>query len=159
MAWDAAKHVPSTLAGAARVAGSVLAPGPWFRRPGTLAVLEKRRGGWLYRAVLITRAWPGHPLDRLLPVVGPDDRRALLDALGRYVREIHAAGFRDRNMDLRNLLAGRAEQGGWQIAKIDSPRFRIVAPGTQTDRAVRYDRRRLAASLREVGIEPESAPV
>lgn len=119
-----------------------------FDAPEPVAVLEKRRGGFLYRAVLITRAWPGHPLHRLLPVVGQADRLALLDAVRRYVTGLHAAGFRDRNLDLRNLLARRSDAGEWVVAKIDSPRFKITSAGRRSDRAARSDLRRLDESLR-----------
>ncbi len=118
-----------------------------FAAPEPMGVWEKRRWGWLHRAVLITRAWPGHPLHRLLPVIGAADRNALLEELRRFLSEVHAAGFRDGNMDLRNLLARRTEQGIWQVCKIDSPRYRITAAGPQTDRAVRRDLRRLTSSL------------
>ena len=122
-----------------------------FAAPEPLGVWEKRRWGWLHRAVLITQAWPGQPLHRLLPVMGIADRDALLEELRRFLSEVHAAGFRDGNMDLRNLLARRTDRGVWQVCKIDSPRSRVISPGPQTDRAARRDRLQLTSSLRAIG--------
>ena len=123
-----------------------------FAAPEPLAVLEKRARGWLHRAVLVTRAWPGHPAHRLLPLLASVDRKGLLGVIHSYVSQLHAAGYRDGNMDLRNLLARRIESGTWQVAKIDSPRYRVTAPGPRRDRAVRRDLARLANSLGAIGL-------
>ena len=117
-----------------------------------MAVVEKRRRGWLWRALLITRAWPGHPAHHLLPLVGSVDRNSLVEAIRNCVGRLHAAGFRDGNMDLRNFLARRDEGTAWDIAVIDSPRYRITAPGHPRDRAARRDRLGLAASFESLGV-------
>ena len=126
-----------------------------FAAPEPLAVLEKRSRGWLHRAVLVTRAWPGHPAHRLLARLGSVDRKALAGVIHRYVSDLHAAGYRDGNMDLRNVLARRTDSGTWEVAKIDSPRFRVTAPGPRRDRAVRRDLARLACSLRAIGLRAQ----
>jgi len=83
------------------------------------------------------------------------DRKALVGVIHRYVSELHAAGYRDGNMDLRNLLARRIDTGTWQVAKIDSPRYRVTAPGPRRDQAVRRDLTRLANSLRAIGVRAQ----
>jgi hypothetical protein len=126
-----------------------------FGGPEGLAVVEARRLGFLRRATLVTAAWPGQSLDRLLPALGQPDRETLLADLRRFVDGLHREGFRDRNLDLRNLLA-RRNLGGcqrqWEIVKIDSPRFRMVAVGEPRDGLARQDQQRLAASLEAVGV-------
>ncbi|MHC4513615.1 MAG: lipopolysaccharide kinase InaA family protein [Planctomycetota bacterium] len=122
-----------------------------FGGPEGLAVVEARRLGFVWRATLATAAWPGRPLDRLLPTLAAQDRSALLGDLQRFVDRLHRAGFRDGNLDLRNLLA-RKSLGGWEIAKIDSPRFRVVAAGEPGDRWARQDQKRLRDSLEAAGV-------
>lgn len=117
-----------------------------------MAVVEKRRRGWLWRAILVTRAWPGHPTHRLLPLVGSVDRKSLVEAIWNHVGALHAAGFRDGNMELRNFLARRDEGTAWEIAVIDSPRYRVTTPGRHRDRAARRDQCALAASLDALGV-------
>jgi hypothetical protein len=116
-----------------------------------LAVVEARRLGFLRRATLVSAAWPGRPLDQLLPSLSQPDRDRLLEQLHRFVHRLHRAGFRDGNLDLRNLLA-RQNLGGWEIVKIDSPRFRLVAAGEPGDRWARQDRKRLRDSLEAAGV-------
>lgn len=128
-----------------------------FPTPGVVAVAERRCLGVLRSAVLITEAWPGEPLDRLMPRLDHGQRDELAAALCGVVRELHARGFRDRNLDLRNLLARRVEGRGWQIAKIDSPRWRLVRPGRGEDRLARADWRRLAPQLAAFGLSAGSA--
>lgn len=123
--------------------------GHGFEAPEPLAVYEVRRLGMLRRAVLVTRAWPGAPLDHLLPSLEDAEPQALLLALEEFVTRLHEAGFRDRNLDLRNVLATR-RGAGWILAKIDSPRFRLRPPGPATDRLARADWERLARSLEAV---------
>lgn len=123
----------------------------WLRRhgfeaPEPLGCYEARRLGVLRRAVLVTRAWPGEPLDRLLPTLAEAERDAVLVALEEFVTRLHEAGFRDRNLDLRNVLAAR-RGARWVLAKIDSPRFRLRRPGRTRDRLARADWERLARSL------------
>jgi hypothetical protein len=122
-----------------------------FEAPVGLAVGEARRLGWLRRATLVTAAWPGRPLDQLLPELSDADRNLLLQELRRLVARLHGAGFRDGNLDLRNLLA-RRNLGSWEIAKIDSPRFRLVAAGEALDRWARRDWQRLRDSLAAAGV-------
>ncbi len=126
-----------------------------FGGPQGLAVVEARRLGFLRRATLVTAAWPGQSVDRLLPGLGHQDRATLIADLRCFVDRLHREGFRDRNLDLRNLLARRnlrEYQREWEIVKIDSPRFRLVAAGEPDDRLARQDRQRLAASLEALGV-------
>lgn len=122
-----------------------------FEAPAGLAVVEARQLGFLRRATLVTAAWPGRPLDQLLPELSDDDRHVLLGELRHLVERLHGAGFRDGNLDLRNLLA-RRNLGSWEIAKIDSPRFRLVAAGQTLDRWARQDWQRLRDSLAAAGV-------
>ncbi len=126
------------------------APPPW-------GAIEWRRLGVLRRAVVVTEADLGEPLARRLPAMPPDEREAVLAALVRFVEELHRAGFRDRNLDLRNLLAHRLPGGDYAIAKIDSPRYRLRPPGPAHDRLAREDWARLARSLAEVGVDGGTA--
>lgn len=124
----------------------------WLRQhglvaPEPVAAGEVRRLGFLVRSVLVTTAFAGEPIDALLPSLAPGDRLALADTLGTLVGRLHALGFRDRNLDLRNLLAQRRSDGGWTIAKIDSPRHRLVAPGRRDDALARADWARLLPQL------------
>jgi hypothetical protein len=128
----------------------------WLARqdlPGAtpLAALEWRRWGCLGRATLITAACTGRPVSELMPELGGDDRRALARAIGVFVGRVHALGFRDRNLDLRNLVAHR-QRGAWTVAKIDSPRHRLRPPGSARDRLVRDDWRRLLPQLEAFGV-------
>lgn len=122
-----------------------------FGGPRPVAALEWR-AVLLRRAALVTEAWPGEPLDRLLARLDPSAGAALAAALGRFVGALHRAGFRDGNLDLRNLLAANGD-GGWQLAKIDSPRWRCVGAGPPRDRAAAADWRRLLPQLRPFGLE------
>ena len=129
----------------------------WLRSQGLggpepLALLEHRELGVLHRATLITESFPGEGLDLLLPKLAPDARDTLLRELEDHVTRLHLAGFRDRNLDLRNLLARTSSEGAWEIVKIDSPRHRILEPGATTDRLAREDWDRLARSLDEAGL-------
>lgn len=117
-----------------------------FEAPEPLAYFELRRALGLRRAVLVTAAQPGHRLDELLPSLSPDDRDALLTRLEHHVEALHAAGFRHRNLDLRNLLA-RHEDDEWHLVTLDCPRHRTVAAGPAHDRLARADWDRLARSL------------
>ncbi|GAB4147563.1 MAG: hypothetical protein Fur0037_15800 [Planctomycetota bacterium] len=122
-----------------------------FEAPLPVAVLERRRLGFLSRAVLVTRAWPGEPVDRILRGLGEEARRSLCEELFAFVARLHRAGFRDRNLDLRNLLA-RPIEGGWQFAKLDSPRFRLRRPGNARDSLARADWTRLREQLQASGV-------
>jgi len=124
-----------------------------FPGPKPCGALELRRHGWLRRAVLVTESYPGEPMDSLLPTLPGADRDRLLTALEEFVARLHAAGFRDRNLDLRNLLA-RTTERGWELTVIDSPRHRLVAAGPAHDRAACADWNRLQRSLVEVGLLP-----
>ena len=117
-------------------------------------MLEERRLGCLHRAALVTCEWPGDPLDRALPGLAPAERDALVAALVAFVRGLHQAGFRDRNLDLRNLLARQQQDGSWQLAKLDSPRFRLRPSGCATDTLARADWTRLWPQLEALGCAP-----
>lgn len=123
----------------------------WLRCHGFLAprvplVAELRRCGVLHAALLVTEAIPGVALDRALPGMPAAARAELLDALREFVRELHRQGFRDRNLDLRNLIWLPGSNPP-QFAKVDSPRFRLVAPGSGDDALARADWQRLEASI------------
>lgn len=117
-----------------------------FPAPEPLAVLEVRRLGFLVRALVATAAFPGQPASQLLPTLPPAAQAELAAAVGALVGRLHAAGFRDRNLDLRNLIVD-ARGGAFRIAKIDSGRFRIVAPGAPDDALARADWDRLLPQL------------
>lgn len=116
-----------------------------------LAVYEWRRFGFLQKALLVTRAFPGEPADRVLPALDPVGRREAAAAIGRFVARLHELGFRDGNLDLRNLLL-RCDDHGWTATKIDSPRHRLVRPGPATDRAARADWSRLLPQLESLQV-------
>lgn len=156
-------HRPSRARREARALLWLRAAG--FEAPAVVGVWEERRLGWLCRAVLVTEAWPGQPLDRLLPQLPAEAGRALARALGRLVAALHRAGFRDGNLDLRNVLArqtgGAGEgagdsAGGWQFAKVDSPRHALVRPGARDDRRARADWARLLPQLAAFGLADEA---
>lgn len=119
--------------------------------PEPLAVLEVRRFGFLVRATLVTTAFAGEPTDELMLRLAPADRELLAAAIGGFVRKLHGLGFRDRNLDLRNLL-GQQVSGGWSIAKIDSPRHVLRAPGSDHDALAHADWARLLPQLERFGL-------
>lgn len=123
--------------------------------PAPLAVWVWRRWGLLARATLVTTAFPGAPADRLLPQLGPGERRDLARAIGRLVGRLHSLGFRDRNLDLRNLLVAR-DRGEFVVAKIDSPRFRVRAAGRTDDALARADWARLLPQLAPWGVDGDA---
>lgn len=129
----------------------------WMRQhdeaaPEPMFASELRRAGFLVRATLVTAAFDGESAAAWLERLPAAERRALAAAIGRLVGRLHALGFRDRNLDLRNLLARREADGGWTIAKIDSPRHRLRAPGRADDRWTRADWARLAPQLEPYGL-------
>jgi hypothetical protein len=118
-------------------------------RPVLLA--EDRRGGMLHAAVLATEAVEGPDLEQLLPRLAAPVRTALLHALRAFVEALHHRGFRDRNLDLRNLLLSGTVQAP-SFVKIDSPRHVVVRRGRRADALARQDWHRLTASLRALGL-------
>lgn len=126
-----------------------------FDSPEPILAGEVRCAGWLAKAVLVTAAYDGEAVDALLPGLPEPERTNLVRAIGRFVAAVHALGFRDRNLDLRNLLA-RREGDDWTIAKIDSPRHRLVRPGAASDRLARADRDRLLRQLAPFGLGAEA---
>lgn len=116
-----------------------------FARPDPIGVLEDRRRGVLWRAVLVTTAWTGTPVDALLTALGSEARNSLTRAVAHLVLRLHRAGFRDRNLDARNLLA-RERDGQWCIAKLDSPRYRLVRADLVGDSLAESDWERLRRS-------------
>ena len=117
-----------------------------FAGPKPVALLEQRFLGWLRCAVLITEAWPGESLDSVLGGLAPAEANRALAHLEDMVEQLHRAGFRSRNLDLRNVLAQRTDEG-WQLALIDSPRYRLVTPGPAHDKLARQDWQRLDESI------------
>ncbi len=116
-----------------------------------MAVFEWHQFGFVRKALLVTRAYPGDPADQLLPTLDPAARREAAAAIGRFVARLHALGFRDGNLDLRNLLLQR-HGASWIATKIDSPRHRLVRPGPATDRAARADWSRLLPQLESLQV-------
>ena len=128
----------------------------WIRRhglpaPEPILAGEARRCGFLVRAVLVTAAFAGEPVPAWLARLDPAERRALARAVGELVGRLHRLGFRDRNLDLRNLVV-HCSHGEWAIAKIDSPRHRLVPPGRPTDSLAREDWARLLPQLEALGV-------
>jgi hypothetical protein len=119
--------------------------------PPPIAVLEWRCLGFLARATLLTADFGGEPASALMPRLQGDERHELARAIGDLVGRLHALGYRDRNLDLRNLLA-RRDAAGWTIAKIDSGRHRLRPPGRSADRLVRSDWARLLPQLEPFGV-------
>lgn len=117
-----------------------------------LAVLERRRLGFVCEAVLVTRACAGERADHALREADAAQRTRLGEAIIAFVERLHAAGFRDRNLDLRNLLV-HDDGAHVRVAKIDSPRHRLVAAGSAADALSRADWQRLAPQLAAFGIE------
>jgi hypothetical protein len=129
--WLAAQDIPATRA---------------------VAVLEWRSFGCLRRATLVTEAWSDQSLDCLLPRLSPAERTVLAAELRAFVDRLHRLGFRDRNLDLRNLLARRRPDGTFELTKIDSPRFLLVRPGARGDRLVAAVWARLRPQLAAFGL-------
>lgn len=117
-----------------------------FDAPTPLLAAVSRSAGFVTRALLVTAAWLGEPAAALLPTLDAPDRRSLREAIEALLHALHAQGFRDGNFDLRNLLAARTASG-WRIAKIDSPRFRLVKPGPPRDALAAADWRRVTPQL------------
>jgi hypothetical protein len=122
-----------------------------FGGPAVRGVAELRHYRILVRAVLVTDAWPGEALAHILPAEPPTARAEVLEALGRFVEAMHRGGFRDRNLDLRNILA-RRDAMEWRFAKIDSPRHRITSSDRLDDELARADWQRLTASLAAIDL-------
>ena len=123
----------------------------WMRNhdlsgPEPLAVLEVRVLEFLAQATLLTTAFPGESVADLMPRLARDERTLVAAAIGKLVGKLHALGFRDGNLDLRNLLAQRTP-GGWTITKIDSPRHCLRSPAAREDALVRADWTRLLPQL------------
>lgn len=117
-----------------------------FAAPEPLLVLEERHFGFLRQASLVTVADPGIDAAALFPTLDQAARQRAVAAIEQFVHGLHAAGFRDGNLDLRNLLLRRNGQG-FDVAKIDSPRYRIRPPGRRNDRWVQADWQRLQPQL------------
>ena len=111
-----------------------------------LACWESRRFGFVQHASILTAAFDGEAADQVLANANETNRCALAKAIGSFVVRLHSKGFRDRNLDLRNLLV-RQNNEQITIAKIDSPRFRLVRPGPQKDRLTEADWQRLLPQL------------
>ena len=122
-----------------------------FAAPRPLAAWAFRRWGFVVRTTLVTEAHPGQAASELLPQLEQRARIAAAQAIGTFVRQLHALGFRDRNLDLRNLLLTFTNDR-WVVAKIDSPRFRLRHPGTTDDDLARADWQRLDPQLAVLGL-------
>lgn len=128
-----------------------------LQAPEPLLVAEWRSGPLLRRALIVTGAAPGRPLDELWPDLTPSERDGIRRQLGRAVEALHAAGYRDRNLDPRNLIV-ESRDGTTRITKIDSPRYRVIPTALRIlgvgRTLARADRERLERGLRAL----ESAP-
>ncbi len=122
-----------------------------FAAPRVVVLAELRRWGVLHAALIVTEAVDGVPLDAALPRMPPAERDRVLRALRAFVTALHRQGFRDRNLDLRNLLWVEGGDAS-HVVKIDSPRHRLRPPGEASDRLAREDWRRLDASLAALGL-------
>ncbi|MFY9343738.1 MAG: lipopolysaccharide kinase InaA family protein [Planctomycetota bacterium] len=122
-----------------------------FAAPSPVAALVWRRCGFVRRAALVTTAFPGAPASEVLPAATAAERIRVAEAIGTLVGRLHALGFRDRNLDLRNLLVDAAADGP-RIAKIDSPRFVLRARGNADDALARADWERLGPQLAAFGV-------
>jgi hypothetical protein len=122
-----------------------------FSAPLPLCCIEWRSCSFLVRATLVTSAEPGRAANLLLQDCSPADRQNIASAIGRFVCALHRSGFRDRNLDLRNLLIHQ-RGSHYRVAKIDSPRHRIVAAGRANDRLAAADWQRLLPQLAEFGV-------
>ena len=130
-----------------------------FAAPELVACAEWRTFGFVRLAALLTSALPGRATDAWLSGddLAPGARDALVAAVVGEITRLHAAGFRDGNLDLRNLIAAPDDdaRGGWRVATIDSPKHRIVAAGARADRRTRADWRRLLPQLRAHGVSAD----
>lgn len=129
----------------------------WMQQHGVpsavpVGVVEVRRLGFVRRAILVTEAFAGGPADALLPALPPRDRETLGAAIGARVAQLHHLGFRDRNLDLRNLLARRNDDATWCVVKIDSPRFVLRRAGRPDDALAAADWARLLPQLEPFGL-------
>ncbi len=118
-----------------------------FPAPSNFACLETRSAGFLRRATLVSAEVPGTPADQLLATSDAQARAGIARRIGDFVRALHQSGFRDRNLDLRNLIVGPE-----QIYNIDSPRYRIVRARRRPDSLARADWRRLLPQLDTHGV-------
>ena len=123
-----------------------------FAGPTPLVALVWRRLGFVVRATLVTTAWPGTQADLVLAASAAPERNAVAESIGTLVGTLHALGFRDRNLDLRNLLV-HGTPNGWVTAKIDSPRWQLRPAGRRDDALVRADWARLSPQLAAYGVE------
>ena len=90
--------------------------------PLLVAFGERRRGAVLHACFIATRFWPSTDLAHWLPEERDSTvRRQTLEQLGCLVARLHAAGYVDRDLHLRNIL--RSPDG--VLAKIDCSRGRF----------------------------------
>lgn len=145
--WLARSRVEREAANLERIAAWGLQP------PLLLAFGERRRLGLLHDSFLFTRALDARPLDERLRGERDDAaRRRWLGALGELVGGLHARGFVDRDLHLRNVLA--TAEG--TLAKIDSA-FGAIVPRWRRGAARRRDLDDLLADLAAVTTESERA--
>ncbi len=128
----------------------------WFASAGiatprSVGFIESRSLGWVVRCLIATEGFPGRDLATLLPTEPRAECEAIGMAVGAFVARIHRLGFRDGNLDLRNLLLAD-DRAKLVIAKIDSPKHRIVRAGHAGDRLARNDWSRLLPQLRAFGM-------
>jgi 3-deoxy-D-manno-octulosonic acid kinase len=118
--------------------------------PEVLAVRVDRAGCGTYRAALLTREIPD--VVTLAAFLGgapaPSLRAAVLDGVGRTLRQLHDRGIAHRDLNAANLLV-RAGDVPPSVFVVDFDRARAGAPVAEAGR--RRALRRLARSLAKLG--------
>lgn len=107
-----------------------------IRTPRVLAWAVYPAGAF-YRADLVTRYIPeSATLARLLfeaPPTRDGNREAILTAAGGLVADLARAGVLHTDLNARNILLQRADDGGYQPAALDLDRMVVNRPGTPAD--------------------------
>ncbi len=106
--------------------------------------------GW-YRGAIVTREVPDAATfaDALRRLDDGDDRRRLLTAVGRAVRDLHDRGIHHRDLNANNILVDD-RRGAWRVSFIDFDRavvHRVVGPRIR-ERELRRLERSLAKLAR-----------
>ncbi len=97
------------------------------RAPAALAFGERRRGGRLREAFLLTSYLAEHaPFRRAFAEARIARRGDLARAVGRFVRRMHDAGFDHRDLHAENLLVGPF--GAGDLVVVDLHRHRVGGP-------------------------------
>ncbi len=89
-----------------------------------LAAFERRRCGLTFESVLVTKkVAEAENLYRFVEAqassMTPRSRRDLARALGRFARQLHAAGFASRDLKAANILVQAEKSGGVTLTLVD----------------------------------------